>query len=209
MWNRTRLFGFIFFLIYVVSACQSTKAPPPVEQEPAPEIQTQAPVEQKQSRADSLYELALWTAQAEQVEKAIEQFQLLINEFPEYPRAYTNLGLLLLQQDKLEPAKNALLRAIEQDNNDAIAYNHLAIIERKQGAFKKSRTYYESALDADPEYANAHLNLGILLDIYLQDLKTALKHYKSYQKLTGNKDKTVDKWIIDIQRRIESAAKKS
>ena len=114
-----------------------------------------------------------------------------------------------MQTDELEQAKQAFNEAIKQDKSDAIAYNHLAIIQRHEGLFKPARENYEHAIKADPEYANAHLNLGILLDIYFQDFPRALEHYQIFQELTGNKDERVEKWVLDIKRRIETGNKKS
>jgi len=161
------------------------------------------------SPADDLYQSALKSARDGKTDAAITQFQQLIQLDSVYSHAHTNLGLLLLQQDKSDNAHKALLTAIDQDKNDAIAYNHLAIIERQQGNFKQSRLYYLEAIEADPDYAIAYLNLGILMDLYLQDLKAALKQYKTYQKLTNDSDETVEKWLVDIQRRIDAGNKKS
>ena len=85
-----------------------------------------------------------------------------------------------------------------------MAYNHLGIITRMQGEFQKARHSYETAINIDSEYASAYLNLGILFDIYLQDLKQALAQYEKFQTLTNNEDKTVAGWIVDIKRRLKS-----
>ncbi len=103
----------------------------------------------------------------------------------------------------MNEAKKALERAIEQDKSDAIAYNHLAIIQRGNGDFKQARENYRKAIDADPDYANAYLNLAILLDIYLQDLPAALTNYEEFQRLKGEKNDSIEKWVIDLKRRIE------
>jgi lipoprotein NlpI len=60
-------------------------------------------------------------------------------------------------------------------------------------------------LDIDPNYAYAHLNYGILLDLYLGELENALAHYQKFQQLTPEEDKEVTKWIVDLERRIERA----
>ena len=56
----------------------------------------------------------------------------------------------------------------------------------------------------DSKYARAHLNLGILFDLYLQDLEKALQQYRKYQKLTSDENTQVAGWIIDIERRRQS-----
>ena len=64
-----------------------------------------------------------------------------------------------------------------------------------------SKTSYKKAIDINSNYANAHLNLGILYDLYFYDFPNAIKHYNNYQALTKNTNKQVEKWIIDLERR--------
>lgn len=201
MLNNRYLLGLIF-LALAQTGCQNvpvTETAPAVEQAP-PEQET------KVDPSIELYELAISTARAGQVNESIDFFRQLIALAPEYRHAHTNLGLLLLQQNQHQQAKAEFLTAIEQDKKDAIAYNHLAIIERQDGQFNEARAHYQEALNINPDYANAHLNLGILLDIYLQQLDQALAHYQKFQALTENRDETVTKWIADLERRIQNKA---
>lgn len=190
-------------LISALLACQSA-APPPLQEQPV-DTEAKTPVADP---ADSLYQLAIWSAKAGKTDDAIEQFRLLIDQNPAYPLAYTNLGLLLKEKKQWEDAQQAFEQAIVTDSGDAIAYQHLAIIQREQGQFKQALENYQKAIELKPDYANAHLNLGILLDLYLQDLPRALEQYQIYQSLTENRNEDVGKWIIDIQRRVERANKK-
>ncbi len=186
----------IFLFAILQSACQSIA---PTQPEPA----EQAPEVVKVDPRLELYDLAISTAKAGQTHESIDFFRQLIAIDNEYKHAHTNLGLLLFQQKEYKPAQSEFLTAIEQDKQDAIAYNHLAIIERQQGLFEPAKQHYLQALEINPEYANAHLNLGILLDIYLQQWNDALAHYQKYQELTGAKNESVEKWIVDLQRRID------
>ena len=80
----------------------------------------------------------------------------------------------------------------------------LGIVHRELGQFEKAKNNYEKALKIDKHYAKAHLNLGILADLYLRDLPLALKHFKRYQALQKTKEKRVSGWIKDIKRRIKA-----
>jgi len=202
-------------LLLMASACSSVP-----EQKPQPQVevapQPQAKVEEKVVQeppppdpADSQYERALRSAKKGKTKKAINQFKQLIDMRPSYRNAYTNLGLLLLQTNQMNEAKKALESAIQQDKSDAIAYNHLAIIQRNAGQFKLALQNYRKAIKANPEYANAYLNLAILLDIYLQDLPGALSNYQTFQRLSGTKNDSVEKWVIDLKRRIDKGGKKT
>ena len=192
-------------------ACQTA---PKLTPESTPEIAVPANVEvevqtppaqvQQINPQEALYQQAIESTQTGDVDTAIRQFNQLIISNPSTNKVYTNLGLLYLHKKQIDKAKESFQKAIKQDDSDAIAYNHLAIIHRQQGEFTQALYHYYNAINADANYANAHLNLGILLDIYLQDLPKALEQYEIYQTLISVKNEKVDKWIIDIKRRIDA-----
>lgn len=159
-------------------------------------------------KARAAYERAIWSAKAGRNDEAIALFEKLSRDFPDMALAYTNLGLLYLKTDKLPQAEQALQQAVTLDPANAVAYNHLGVVFREQGKFKPALQAYQAALRARPDYAAAHLNLGILYDIYLQDLSLALQQYEAYQNLTGDRDKQVANWIVDLKRRLAARARK-
>ncbi|MEO0578005.1 MAG: hypothetical protein AAFZ58_04890, partial [Pseudomonadota bacterium] len=60
---------------------------------------------------------------------------------------------------------------------------------------------YLKAVTVSPEYPLAHLNLGILNELYLGRLAEALESYQTYQALTPDEDPNVARWITDLTRR--------
>ncbi len=205
MWSKRILISYFILAFMLLTGCQSVPSQQVVEAKATatPAGEESATVNET-SPADDLYQLAMWSAKAGKNEDAIKHFRDLALLDPAYPNAYTNLGLLYLQKNEIEEARKAFILAIENNTRDAIAYNHLAIVEREQGNFKQARGYYQQAIDADPDYVNAYLNLGILLDIYLQDLEGALELYKTYQEKTNNTNEDIEKWVIDVQRRVDA-----
>ncbi|MGH8222819.1 MAG: tetratricopeptide repeat protein, partial [Woeseiaceae bacterium] len=79
--------------------------------------------------------------------------------------------------------------------------NQLGMLSRRKGEFEEAEAAYLKAVTADPEYALAHYNLGVLNELYLQRLDVALQHFERYQELSGE-DEQVTKWIADLKRRI-------
>jgi tetratricopeptide (TPR) repeat protein len=155
--------------------------------------------------AKATYSRAISAVKAGQDKKAIQLFTGLTRDYPDFAASFTNLGLLYLKQEKLAEAEHAFNQAIILNPADAISYNHLGIVLRQRGQFAQARKAYEKALGINAAYASAHLNLGILNDLYLQNLDTALQHYQRYQVLTGDSDKQVAKWIIDLERRVQAS----
>ena len=79
-------------------------------------------------------------------------------------------------------------------------WNALAIAHREAGRFDEAEAAYRRALAIDASLASAHLNLGILYDLYLHDNTRALAQYDAYLKLAGG-DATVSKWLADLRLR--------
>jgi tetratricopeptide (TPR) repeat protein len=137
-------------------------------------------------------------------EQALDLLQQVSTDAPDKPYVFTNLGLAYFKLQKLELAEKAFQGAIIRSKNDAVAYNHLGILQRYKGQFEEARDQYQRAIRIDSDYAFAHLNLGILFDLYLQDLELALQHYQKYQTLISEEDAQVAKWITDIKRQLKT-----
>ena len=199
-------------VVLLLGACQSgpdkaSSPKPAAAASPTVEgsVAESTPVDPNQQ----FYEQALVSLKSGKTERALELLVQISNDAPEKPYVFTNLGLAYLKLQKLDLAEQAFKQAIARNNKDAVAHNHLGILQRQKGRFKEARTHYQRAIAIDSDYASAHLNLGILFDIYLQDLKPALRHYQKYQALVSEEDTQVAGWIVDIQRRLKSTTTKS
>lgn len=140
--------------------------------------------------------------------EARDLFLDVINKQPNLANAHVNIGIIFSKNKSLAEAENAFNRALEIDPKNTYALNQLGFLYRKQGEFSKAKTSYEKAIDINSNYAYAHLNLGILYDIYMYDFKNAIEQYKIYNELLPEKDKLVEKWIFDLERRHNKAVTK-
>ena len=154
------------------------------------------------SKARDDYNKALAALNAGNDDQAVTYLTGLTRNYPNLAGPFVNLGILYLKKGRYEDAKNALLQATTIKPQDAVAQTHLGIAYRQLGEFKKAEQSYQDAMRIDPNYAYAHLNAGILYDIYLQKLPQALQHYEQYKALNNGTDETVEKWIIDLKRRV-------
>lgn len=151
------------------------------------------------------YARAISLIQTKKNRSAIRALTLITQKYPQFAGPHVNLGLIFFRAKQYSNAKKAFNKALALNPNNAVSNNHIGIMQRKNGKFKEALKSYKIAIRSKPNYANAHLNLGILYDIYLSNLTKALEHYLRYQEITGNKDKKVSKWIIDIKQRVNAS----
>ncbi len=71
-----------------------------------------------------------------------------------------------------------------------------AIVQRKQGKFGEASDAYTRAVQIDPNYALAWLNLGVLCDLYLQEPQRALEAYERYLA-TASSPRREGQWLGD------------
>lgn len=157
--------------------------------------------------AERAYQHALAVMKAGQDSKAEALLLAFSGEHPQLAGPYVNLGIIYCRSGRLEQAEQTLRHALQLNPARADAYNQLGIVLRYRGRFEQARGAYEQALKLDANYSYAHLNLGILYDLYLFAPGKALAQYQRYQDLHAGDDQQVDKWIIELKRRVQSSQK--
>jgi len=149
----------------------------------------------------------LTAARDGQPKQAVKLFSSTITAHPDFSPAYVNIGLQYLKLKQYEAAEKNFKKSIKLNPENPVSFHYLGVISRFKGDFAAAKTQYLKAIDLKSDYAEAHLNLGILQDLYLYDYEQALQHYEKYQSLQKKKDSKVAKWIIDIKRRIAKSKK--
>lgn len=155
------------------------------------------------------YDNALVLMQSGDYQAAIPVLQAFIEKNPELAGPHLNLGICYQKSGELEAAVAALTKATELNPKNTVAYQQLGITYREQGNFEAALDAYTSALKLDSDYALAHRNIGILYDLYLQQPTLALDHYKRYLELIAEPDQTVNRWVVDLERRTKTTSARS
>lgn len=152
-------------------------------------------------RAQEMYRVALAAMQGGENESAERQLRQLTLDYPRLAGPHVNLGILHYRAGDKAAARAAFDNALTINPDNVTCLNYLGILSREDGRFEEAHSFYLLALTLEPDYALAHYNLGILFDLYLGKPAEALAHYQRYQDLTGDRDETVRKWIVDLRRR--------
>lgn len=151
-------------------------------------------------RAAADFDRALNFMRAGNVTEAELELKQLAEAYPQLAAPHVNLGLLYRKSGKLDQAEAALETATARNGASAIAWNELGVTRRMRGRFKEAADAYEHALAADANFAPAHRNYGVLLDLYMGDPERALTELERYKELTGE-DKPVSGWIAELRQR--------
>ncbi len=198
--TRALLIFLVVIGLGLFSGCSHLKLPKILSptDKGAEEKPTLKPVAKQASEG---FNLALKAMQAGEDDLALALFRELQIQYPELSGPWLNTGIILMKQEKHEEALTAFEKTISINPLNKYAYNQLGLNLRQLGRFEDAKDAYKLALKIDPNYALSHYNLGVLLELYFQDLKGAYEHFLSYQNLQSEKDKTVDNWIKDLRRR--------
>jgi Tfp pilus assembly protein PilF len=155
--------------------------------------------------AQAQFDAALAAQKAQQWSEAEQQFARLAEKYPQLSGPALNLALLYAQTQRPQLAEENFKRALQINPNNSAAGDQYGIWLRTQGRFDDAEAMYTQTLARHPEYADAHLNLAILYDIYLGKSAQALEHYQRYLELNNDESSPVRGWVAELQRRLPRA----
>lgn len=133
--------------------------------------------------------------------EAIRLLRAVSGKTSKFSAPYINLGIAYARTNELEKAEENFKKALEISQQHPVAQNELGLIYRKTGRYTEARQLYEALLAMYPDFLPARKNLGVLCDIYIQDLNCALEQYEEYLKGIPE-DEKVKIWVADVKSRM-------
>ena len=206
-WLKTRTYvGFVVLVIVlpVLAGCATDGNVKPALMERLEDgregfIIIEVPQMDEASRRD--FQRAVAILNDKGYDQAIELLEKVIEQSPGVTAPYINMAIACQKIGKLEQAEEHLKTALLLVPGHPVACNEYGLLYRKTGRFSEARAIYEKALSKFPDYYPVHRNLGILCDLYLNDLACALEHYEIYSEASPD-DKKVKSWIADLRVRL-------
>ncbi len=96
--------------------------------------------------------------------RAEEHYLKAIGLNPEqFPDAYYNYGLVLMEANRLPESAQAFRQAIKIKPSYADAHNNLGYLLERQGKLGEAEDEYRKALETKADFRQAHFNLGRIL----------------------------------------------
>jgi len=95
------------------------------------------------------------------VEKAESEFRAVVESHPEFGEARADYGIILAIRRNYSESLPQIQRGIELGFSEAIAYNYLGVCQAELGRPWEAIRSYEKAVELDPRYSAAYLNLAL------------------------------------------------
>lgn len=149
----------------------------------------------------SLYIEARRAYKSAKYDLAGDKLNILLEQDASLSGPWVMLGDIAMKQQRVEEAEKHFRKAIEMSPDNINAYLRLAQVLRVKGAFVHAQNVYAEVLMVWKDFPEAHLNLGILYDIYLNKPLAGQQHMEAYQFLTDSKNQQVSEWLAEIRSR--------
>lgn len=187
LYNRWRRAVLIASLTLLCAACGTTRT------KPADGSVDALSQENRQS-----FEQALQKMEQGAAMQAEPELARLAHSDPQVREVWLNLALAQYQQNNLEKAAETVATILQRWENTAPAHNLAGLIAVQEGQFDLAKQHYMHALRINPNYPNALYNMALLLDVYLQDIATAVEYYQLYLDV-ADQDEDTRIWLEELK----------
>lgn len=111
------------------------------------------------------------------------------------------LGNIAVEEKQFKQAQEHYKQAIKITPDNINAYIALAKAQRMMGEFAVAQNTLALVLSIWKDCPEAHMNLGVLYDVYLNQPKKAQQHIEAYLFLDDYSDQRAIAWYNEIQSR--------
>jgi len=112
-------------------------------------------------------------------DKAIAGFQQIIQDYPDFSRAYRNLVEAYIFTDDLVGAHNYFENLLKENPQNPYAYYAVARLDFARKKYDQAIEKYQKVIELNPKFVYAYSHRGGLLEVYKakNELDTAIKFF--------------------------------
>jgi Flp pilus assembly protein TadD len=146
------------------------------------------------------YDRALELLDQGRTQDGIALLKIVAEGAPNLSAPHIDLAIAYHRAGDLTAAETHLKQALAINPHHPVALNELGIVYRKTARFAQARQSYQAALDVYPGFHYARRNLGVLCDLYLDDLECAVDNYEAYMATVDSDDEAA-MWLKNARFR--------
>lgn len=173
---------------------------------PSPDSTPAAPTDPAVEEVARRFQQGIRFLSKGKTEAARDIFEALRDGYPGVAVFYLNLGVIYKRLGRHTDAIGSYRKAIDlskrnPDKEGAKAHYNLGILLREQGDFEGAEAAYLRAVALHTAFDDAHFNLAVLYDLYLNQADKAIHHYQRHMALNNEAPKEMEIWISALQKR--------
>lgn len=135
------------------------------------------------------------------VETAKQKLNVIIRNDKKLSGPWMILGDIAVGEKKYDQAQEHYQQGLLINPSNVNGYTALATVQRLKGEYRKSQNTLAKALALWPDFPEAHYNLSILFDIYLNQTDKAKQHLNAFILLEGS-DEESQQWLQQLSERM-------
>ncbi|MBI3610218.1 MAG: tetratricopeptide repeat protein, partial [Nitrospirae bacterium] len=125
-------------------------------------------------------------------EKAIQEYQKVLELEPDNPDVHYNMGIAVKELGRLDDAVREYQAALKFKPDDAVIHNNLGLVYKNLGRIDEAVQEYQIALKLQPDLTISYINLGNVyqslghMDEAVKEYQAALKFKPDYAEAHNN-----------------------
>lgn len=138
---------------------------------------------------------------ADDEKTAVQKLKVIVQNDKTLAGPLVMLGDIDMQHQRFAEAAAHYQQALDINAVNVNAWLGLAQAQRQLGQFLAAQNSYHHALKQWPDFPEAHLNLGVLYDLYLNKPEQAQAHYEAFLFLTHYRSHDAHNWLAEVRSR--------
>ena len=121
----------------------------------------------------------IYLARIGKIDEAISQFKQITEIYPDYYKAYCNLGTALAEKEQYAMALKSVTQCLNLNPDCSLGHNLLGVLLGREKNYRAAEREFNKAVEIDPFYSAAYNNLGNVM----HELNEHEQEEKAYRKV--------------------------